>query len=85
VGSTTATQVISAGPARLCRIVVTGAGTSNLSFYDSSVDTSGTLLFTVPSTANVGQVYDVQMPAMLGITAGLVNKSVGVCVSYNPF
>lgn len=63
-----ALQVVKATPGRLCRIVITTAGTESISIYDHASAASGKKLFTTPATSALGSIYDIQMPAELGIT-----------------
>jgi len=81
-GVGTAAVVVKANPGRLCKITVTTLGTAALSFYDNAAAASGTVLFTIPASAAVGTIYDVQMPAAAGIVAGQVSNSPAVTVSY---
>lgn len=89
-GTTTATvaagvgtTVVKASLGRLCRVVVTVAGsTGALTFYDNATTGSGTVLAVVPGSAAVGTAYDVQMPAALGIVAVGATGSVGATVSF---
>jgi hypothetical protein len=83
-GTTTAAFNVAAGPARLCRVVVQALGTAALTFYDNPSAASGTKLFIIPASAAAGTIYDVQMPALTGITAGKVNNSPDVTVSFTP-
>lgn len=83
-GSGAAAQVIKASAGRLCRVVVTTAGAEgdDLKFYDNKTAASGTVIGVVPGAATLGQSFDFQMPAANGITAGRVNGSPAVTVSY---
>lgn len=74
--------VVKAAPGRLCRVLVTSTVTSAVSIYDNTNAASGTLLATIPTTAAVGTVYDVQMPAAVGIYVGGGTGSPGLTVSY---
>jgi hypothetical protein len=86
----TATVVITASSAgavktssgRVCRVLVTTAVTSAVNIYDNTNAASGTILATIPTTAAVGTVYTVQMPAAVGIYVGGGTGSPGLTVSY---
>lgn len=82
-GATGAPVVIKAGPGRLCRIVVTALGTALINIYDNASAASGTILFTIPASAAAGTIYDVQMPAALGIVAGNAANTPALTVSYS--
>lgn len=62
-----APAVLLGRPCRLCRFLVTATGTTNLAIYDNNNAASGTIIGVIPSTATVGQVFDFQMPASLGL------------------
>jgi hypothetical protein len=81
-GASTVAQVVKASAGRLCRIIVTTTGTADLKFYDNASAASGTVIGYIPSAATLGQSFDIQMPASNGITAGLLNGSAAVTVSY---
>ncbi len=73
----------STGPSRLCRIVVTTIGTAALSFYDNATAAAGTILFTIPASAPVGSIYNVQMPAQNGSWVASGANSPAVTVSWS--
>jgi len=56
--------------------------TAVLKFYDNASAASGTVIGIVPSGATAGQVFDLEMPAGNGITAGLLSGSAAVTVSF---
>lgn len=65
-----ATAQVIAVPAALLRVNITTAGTTAVTFYDNSAgDTSGSILAALPATTTVGQTFDFQVPAALGISA----------------
>ncbi len=76
--------VITANPGRLCRVIVTAAGTGAvLAFYDNASASTGTVLFsTAATTQTVGTIFSPQMPAASGVVAAQITGSPGVCVSY---
>ena len=63
--------VVKAGATRLCRVLVTaaGTGTGNVTFYDNATTNAGTVLALIPATVAIGTTYDVQMPAANGVVA----------------
>jgi len=78
-----ATTNIKAGKGRLCKIVVTAAGTAGqTTFYDNTAG-SGTVLAVVPGTAAVGTSYDIGMPAAIGITAVGITGAAALTISYS--
>lgn len=83
-GASTTAQVIKSAGGRLFRAVATGASASTaaLTFYDNASAASGLAIGVVPSGATPGQSFDFEMPAKNGITAGLLNGSAAVTVSY---
>lgn len=80
-----ATTVVAPRRARLARIVVTAAaaGSGTVTVYDHATTGSGTILAVVLSTATVGQVFDVQMPAANGLTVAATAQGPAVTVSYS--
>lgn len=62
-------QSIKAGPGRLMKILVTVAPTTNpVTVYDNASAASGVILAIIPAATVAGTVYDVNLPATLGIT-----------------
>jgi hypothetical protein len=82
IASGASTTTLKTGPARLCRIVITTAGTASFTVFDNTAG-SGTVLFASTATTTLGTVYDIQMPAQIGIT--VVNQASGAAftVSFN--
>lgn len=68
-GGGAAAVVVKASPGRLCRVLVTATGSANLLFYDNASAGTGTVIGVVPSTAVLGQTFDIQAPAVNGIVA----------------
>lgn len=86
---TAAFAAAAGGPAkasrgRLCRVLVTAAGTGSGSvlIYDNASAASGTIIGALPATVAAGTVYDFDMPAASGIF--VVNQTNGpaLTVSY---
>lgn len=67
VAAAAAAAAIKASPGALHKIVITTLGTAAVSFYDNATTNSGTILFTVPASAPIGTIYDIQFPAAAGI------------------
>jgi hypothetical protein len=78
------TTAIKAAPGRVCRAVVTTAGTAtdNITIYDNASAGSGTILAIIPGGTAVGTVIDIQMPAANGIYAVNVASGPAVTLSY---
>jgi hypothetical protein len=63
-----ATVGVKSGPGRVFKIIVV-AGTGTVSVYDNAAgDGSGNVLWT-KTTVAVGDIYNVDIPAMVGISA----------------
>lgn len=75
------TTTLKPSPGRLCRVVVTTAGTSadNITIYDNASAGSGEVLATIPGGGTVGTVYALDVPAVNGIT--VVNVASGPAVT----
>jgi hypothetical protein len=55
------TVVVKAGPGRLCRVLITTAGSAVMNFYDNPSAASGTIIGAIPATGQaVGQWFDFQ-------------------------
>lgn len=81
----TKTSLIMGGAGRLCKVIVTTVtAVGTISFYDnaSGNNNSGDVLFTVPSGAAVGTIYDVQIPVNTGITVVFGTSTGGFTVTY---
>ncbi len=81
---TAGSAVIKASAGRVCRALVTSAGTStdNLTIYDNASAASGTILAIIPGGTAVGTVVDINMPAANGIYASNVASGPAVTLSY---
>lgn len=84
IAASAGTTVIKASPGRVCRAVVTTAGTStdNITIYDSATTGTGTVLGVIPGGGTVGTAYDLQMPAAIGIVAVNVASGPAATISY---
>jgi hypothetical protein len=82
IASGSSTTTLKVGIGRICRISVTTAGTASFSVFDNTSG-SGTVLFVSPATTTAGQVFDISLPAQVGLT--IVNQVSGpaFCVSFN--
>ncbi len=78
-----ATVTLKAAPGRLCRIVITAAGTVAFSVFDNASAASGTALFTSPTTTAIGTIFDIQLPAQNGITVSNPASGPGITVSFD--
>jgi hypothetical protein len=76
------TTTIKKAPGRLCRIVITTAGTAAFTIFDNTAG-SGSVLFVSPAATSVGQVIDLQTPAQTGITIVNVASGPAFAVSFN--
>lgn len=91
VGGTTTVAVAAAGsanvksaPGRLCRVLVTVAGTVSLTFYDNATGAAtGTIIGITPATTTVGQVLDFNLPAAVGISCVGAAGTPGVTIGFN--
>jgi hypothetical protein len=90
-GSTTGTvttgagnTVIKASAGRLCRVLVTTAGTGSnqVLIYDNASTNSGTVIGVIPATIAIGTYYTFDMPAANGITVANVANGPALTVSY---
>ena len=80
--ATVANTVIKATAGRLARILVTATGTANVLIYDNASTNSGTVIGVIKSSAVVGDVIELRIPAANGITvAGSANNG-GFTVSW---
>jgi hypothetical protein len=79
-GSSTTT--IKRGPARVCRIIITSAGTAAFTIFDNTAG-SGSVLYASPTAMSVGQIIDLQVPAQIGITIVNVASGPAFAISFN--
>jgi hypothetical protein len=86
VAAAAGTTVILAAPGRLCRVLVTGAGSGsgNVTFFDNATTGTGTVIGVLPATVSVtGIPFDFQFPAANGITVTNVASGPALTVSYH--
>lgn len=81
IAAGSSTTTLKSTPGRLCRAVVTAAGTStdNITIYDNASAGSGLVLAVIPGGGTVGAVFAIDMPAQNGIT--VVNVASGPAVT----
>jgi hypothetical protein len=82
IASGSSTTTIKAGIGRLCRVSITTSGTASFSVFDNTSG-SGTVLFVSPATTTAGQVFDIHLPAQVGLTVVNVVSGPAFCVSFN--
>ena len=81
--NTSTNTVVKASRGRLCRVLVTTAGTATtVSIFDNATTNSGTIIGTFPGNAPAGTVYDFEMPAVNGITVGGLATNPAITVSF---
>lgn len=77
-------QTVKASPGRLMKVIVTTVtAAAVITIYDSISAASGTPLLVIPVAAAVGTIYDVQMPAALGITVQSTGATGAITISYS--
>jgi hypothetical protein len=83
IASGVGTVTLKKSPGRLCRIFITSSGTAGISVFDNASAASGTALFVSPTITTLGQIFDIQMPAQLGITVSNPASGPGATISFN--
>jgi len=76
------TNTVKRGPGRVCRVIITGAGSASFSIFDNTA-ASGNVIYTSPATTSIGQILDVQVPAQTGITVVNAASGPAFAVSFN--
>jgi hypothetical protein len=70
---------VKASAGRLCTVIVTTAvATGAITIWDNASAGSGTPLLVVPIGAAIGTIYQVNLPALLGITVTGATATAGV-------
>lgn len=82
VAAAAAASAIKASAGRLCKVLVTTAGTAALNFYDNASTNTGTIIGTVTAAAVAGTVFTFDMPAANGIWCASGTNTPAVTVSY---
>jgi hypothetical protein len=81
-GAGAGVQVIRAGAGELHSVLVTAAGTADLSIYDHATLGQGTKIGFIPANTVAGTSFIIQGGAMLGIVAGRAANTPAVTVTY---
>lgn len=77
-------QTVKAGPGRLLKVIVTTAtATSACTVYDNASTNSGTQLLVIPASAAAGTVYDLNLPAVNGITVNGAASAGALTIGYS--
>lgn len=79
----TADTTIKGAAGRLCKVLVTSAGTNALLIYDNATGHTGTIICSIAANAAAGTLVDLQMPAALGITIQGNSNNPAVTVSWS--
>jgi hypothetical protein len=82
IPSGASTTVLKRGIGRVCRIVVTTAGTAAFTVFDN-IAASGNAIFVSPATTSVGTIFDLAVPAQTGVTIQNVASGPALAVSFN--
>jgi hypothetical protein len=82
--NTTTDTVVKAVAGRLCRVLVTALGTAtgNVFIFDNASTATGTVIGMYPGDADIGALFEFEMPAANGITVQGVHNSPGVTISF---
>ena len=76
-------QVVRNGPGRLLKVSVTTATASAaVTVYDNASAASGTPLLVIPSGTAAGTLYDLNLPALAGITVQSTGATGNITVGY---
>ena len=77
------TQVVKASPGRLVKVsVTTVTASAAVTIYDNASTNAGTPLLVIPIAAAAGTIYDVQLPALNGITVASTGATGNITVGY---
>jgi hypothetical protein len=80
----TSLTVIKSTPGRLAKILCSTANATNaINIYDNATTNSGTIIGVIPTTATIGQIFDLQMPAANGITIAATASAGTITVSWS--
>jgi hypothetical protein len=74
--------VVKGSAGLLARVLVTAAGTADMSIYDNAATNSGTVVGIVPGNSPTGSVYEFHMPCANGITVAGNAANPGVTIAY---
>lgn len=82
--SSTGDVVVSAKPGRICKLVITTAGSAALELYDHASASSGAqLVWKSPATTVLGEVYTIDLPVANGIIGKRASNTPAYTVSYS--
>lgn len=81
IASGASTTTVKTGAGRICRISITTVGTGILTVFDNTA-ASGNILYNTTASQAVG-VYDIQLPAEVGITVQNAVSGPVAVVSFN--
>lgn len=79
----TSDTTVKGAPGRLCRVIVTAAGTGSMTIWDNQNGHTGTILAALPANPAIGSMYEFQVPAANGITVQGANTNPGVTIVYS--
>ncbi len=84
-GTSGGNVICTAVPGRMCKIVVTSAGTgASLTFYDSATTNAGTVVYvTAATTQTLGTVTDINIPLANGLVVNGTTGTPGLLVTFN--
>jgi hypothetical protein len=77
------TTTLKAGPGRLMTVIVTASAAGVVTVYDNATTNTGTVLFATPASPAVGTVYNVNLPAVFGITVVAASTPSSVTIGYS--
>ncbi len=76
-------QTVKGAPGRLLKVVVTTVtAAAVITIYDNASAASGTPLLVIPIAAAAGTIYDVMLPAALGITVQSTGATGAITIGY---
>jgi hypothetical protein len=77
--------VVSTAQGRLCKVLITAAGTAPgfVTIYDNSTTSTGTIVGMVPGSAALGTIRDFDMPVASGIVVAGVANGPALTLSYD--
>ena len=77
-------QTVKGAPGRVMKVIVTTVtAAATITIFDNASAASGTPLLVIPVAAPVGTIYDVQLPAALGITVQSTGATGAITISYS--
>ena len=82
IAAAAGTTGVKGQPGRLCSITVTTTGSGLLVIYDNASAASGTIIGVLPASPALGR-YQVDMPALNGITVSSPTSSPAVTIGYS--